>query len=84
MLKKTSTLKNYKIQILRVVIGLNQGGVQQALLNLAKNLDKTKFELIVCAIENGGLIGVYVGTLNAKDTAGFDLNTVTCQAMPVN
>jgi len=50
-------LKNYKIQILRVVIGLNQGGVQQAVLNLAKNLDKTKFELIVCAIENGGLIG---------------------------
>jgi glycosyltransferase involved in cell wall biosynthesis len=49
-------LKNLKIQVLRVVIGLNQGGVQQAVLNLAKNLDSTKFELIVCAIENGGLI----------------------------
>jgi glycosyltransferase involved in cell wall biosynthesis len=49
-------LKNHKIQILRVVIGLNQGGVQQAVLNLANNLDRTKYELIVCAIENGGLI----------------------------
>lgn len=48
---------NNKIQILRVVIGLNQGGVQQAILNLAKNLDRSKFNLAVCAIENGGLIG---------------------------
>ncbi len=50
-------MKNHKIQILRVVIGLNQGGVQQAVLNLARNLDRSKFNLIVCAIENGGLIG---------------------------
>jgi glycosyltransferase involved in cell wall biosynthesis len=49
-------MKNSKIQILRIVIGLNQGGVQQAVLNLAKNIDRSKFNLIVCAIENGGLI----------------------------
>ena len=48
---------NDKIQVLRIVIGLNQGGVQQAVLNLSKSLDKSKFNLIVCAIENGGLIG---------------------------
>jgi glycosyltransferase involved in cell wall biosynthesis len=50
-------LRNNKIQVLRIVIGLNQGGVQQAVLNLARNLDRSKFNLIVCAIENGGLIG---------------------------
>ena len=49
-------MKNNKIQVLRIVIGLNQGGVQQAVLNLARNLDRSKFNLIVCAIENGGLI----------------------------
>ena len=50
-------MHNNKIQVLRIVIGLNQGGVQQAVLNLARNLDRSKFNLIVCAIENGGLIG---------------------------
>ena len=50
-------MRNNKIQVLRIVIGLNQGGVQQAVLNLARNLDRSKFNLIVCAIENGGLIG---------------------------
>lgn len=49
-------MKNNKIQILRIVIGLNQGGVQQAVLNLSRNIDRTKFNLTVCAIENGGLI----------------------------
>ncbi len=59
-------MKNFKIKILRVVIGLNQGGVQQAVLNLAKNLDKTKFKLIVCAIENGGLIGNEIKNTGVK------------------
>ena len=31
-----------RLKILRVVIGLNQGGVQQAVLNLFKGLDETK------------------------------------------
>ena len=49
-------MNNKKIQVLRIVIGLNQGGVQQAVLNLARNIDRSKFNLTVCAIENGGLI----------------------------
>ena len=60
-------MKNLKIKILRIVIGLNQGGVQQAVLNLAQNLDNNKFELIVCAIENGGLIKWRTG-LNPQPT----------------
>jgi glycosyltransferase involved in cell wall biosynthesis len=45
-----------KIQVLRLVIGLNQGGVQQGVLNLARSLDHERINLIACAIENGGLI----------------------------
>jgi glycosyltransferase involved in cell wall biosynthesis len=45
------------IKILRVVIGLNQGGVQQGVLNLFRGLDPNRFEPIACAIENTGAIG---------------------------
>ncbi len=47
---------NKKLQVLRVVIGLNQGGVQQGVLNLSRSLDSERINLIACAIENGGLI----------------------------
>lgn len=46
-----------RIKVLRVVIGLNQGGVQQGIFNLFQGLDKTIFEPIACAIENTGAIG---------------------------
>jgi hypothetical protein len=49
-------VKNKKINVLRIVIGLNQGVAQQSVLNLPNNLDRSKFNLVVCAIENGGLI----------------------------
>lgn len=42
---------------MRVVIGLNQGGVQQGVLNLFRGLDTKYFEPIACAIENTGAIG---------------------------
>lgn len=46
-----------RINVLRVVIGLNQGGVQQGVLNLFRGLDSTRFRPIACAIENDGAIG---------------------------
>jgi len=45
------------INVLRVVIGLNQGGVQQGVLNLFRGLDPKRFRPIACAIENDGAIG---------------------------
>lgn len=53
----TNLTATRKIKILRVVIGLNQGGVQQGVLNLCRGLDAERYELIVCAIENHGAIG---------------------------
>jgi len=44
------------INVLRVVIGLNQGGVQQGVLNLCRGLDSNQFKVLACAIENGGAI----------------------------
>lgn len=55
-----------KIKILRVVIGLNQGGVQQGVLNLCRGLDKNRFDIIVCAIENGGTIGKEIQATGVK------------------
>ena len=49
--------KKKKIKIIRVVVGLNQGGVQQMILNLFKGLDKDCFEPVALAIENSGAIG---------------------------
>lgn len=49
-----------RIKILRVVIGLNQGGVQQGVLNLCRGLDPERFEVIACAIENGGAIAAEI------------------------
>jgi glycosyltransferase involved in cell wall biosynthesis len=46
-----------RINVLRVVIGLNQGGVQQGVLNLFRGLDARRFRPIACAIENDGAVG---------------------------
>jgi glycosyltransferase involved in cell wall biosynthesis len=53
--------------VLHVVIGLNQGGVQEVVLSLFKGLDKRKFEPMVCAIENTGAIGKEI------EAAGFEV-----------
>jgi glycosyltransferase involved in cell wall biosynthesis len=64
-------LKSFRrLRILRVVIGLNQGGVQQAVLNLFKGLDLGRFEPIACAIENSGAIGKEI------EAAGFEVITL--------
>ena len=65
-----------RLKILRVVIGLNQGGVQQAVLNLFKGLDKRKFEPIACAIENTGAIGKEI------EAAGFEVITLGYKRQP--
>ncbi len=79
--------------ILRLCEASHQLGVIPCLYReqLASNLlkgDALDFEIDCPAsrseLESGGLIGIYVGTLNAKDTLGFDLNSINCQAMPVN
>lgn len=65
-----------RLKILRVVIGLNQGGVQQAVLNLFNWLDKRKFEPIACAIENTGAIGKEI------EEAGFEVITLGYKRQP--
>lgn len=46
-----------RLKVVRLVIGLNQGGVQQGVLNLFRGLDRERFEPIAVAIENTGAIG---------------------------
>ncbi len=60
-------MESSRIKILRVVIGLNQGGVQQGVLNLFNGLNKERYEPIACAIENTGAIG------NEIKAAGFEV-----------
>lgn len=66
------------LRVLRVVIGLNQGGVQQAVLNLFKGLDRKKFEPIACAIENTGAIGKEI------EAAGFEVITLGYKRQPLH
>lgn len=67
---------NRRLKILRVVIGLNQGGVQQAVLNLFRGLDVSRFEPIACAIENSGAIGREI------EAAGFEVVTLGYKRQP--
>lgn len=55
------------VNVLRVVIGLNQGGVQQGVLNLFRGLDPHRFRPIACALENNGAIGREIAA------AGFEV-----------
>lgn len=66
-----------RLKILRVVIGLNQGGVQQGVLNLCRGLDPERFEVIACAIENGGAIGAEI------ERAGFEVIVLGHKRQPV-
>jgi glycosyltransferase involved in cell wall biosynthesis len=64
-------------RILRVVIGLNQGGVQQGVLNLCSTVDRRRFEIIVVAIENGGAIAKEIEKLGVKVIVlGFQRKTL--------
>jgi L-malate glycosyltransferase len=65
------------LKVLRVVIGLNQGGVQQAVLNLFKGLDRQKFEPVACAIENTGAIGEEI------EAAGFEVIVLGYKKQPL-
>jgi glycosyltransferase involved in cell wall biosynthesis len=56
-----------RLNVLRVVIGLNQGGVQQGVLNLFRGLDPTRFRPIACALENDGAVGREIAA------AGFEV-----------
>lgn len=55
------------LNILRVVIGLHQGGVQQGFLNLCSALDPRKFRLIVVALENGGAVAKEIERAGAAE-----------------
>ncbi len=66
-----------RLKILRVVIGLNQGGVQQAVFNLFKGLDPERFEPIACAIENTGAIGREI------EAAGFEVIVLGFKRQPM-
>lgn len=65
-----------RLTVLRVVIGLNQGGVQQAILNLFRGLDPARFRPIACAIENSGAIGEEI------QAAGFEVVTLGYRRQP--
>lgn len=59
-----------KINVLRIVIGLHLGGVQQGVLNLFQQLDSRRYRPIACAIENDGAIGQEIAQ------AGFPVITL--------
>lgn len=65
-----------RLKVMRVVIGLNQGGVQQGVYNLCRGLDVDRFEVIVCAIENGGAIGEEI------KNAGFEVIVLDIKRSP--
>jgi glycosyltransferase involved in cell wall biosynthesis len=46
-----------RIKVLRVVIGLHLGGVQQGVKNLFRSLDPERYQPIACALENDGTVG---------------------------
>jgi len=68
-----------KIKILQVIAGLDVGGIETHLLELAKNINKSRFQISVCCIGNGMLVdefrrmNIKVIVLNKKPRAmGFD------------
>ena len=70
-------MRNRPLNILRIVIGLNQGGVQQGVLNLFRGLDQNRFRPIACAIENSGAIGKEI------EAAGFEVITLCYKRQPL-
>ena len=55
---------NKKIKILHIITGLGFGGAENNLLNLIKEIDKTKFELHVVSLNGKGYIGEQILNLN--------------------
>lgn len=70
-------MSDRRLTVLRVVVGLNQGGVQQAVLNLFRGLDPARFRPIACAIENTGAIGKEI------EAAGFEVVTLGHTRQPL-
>jgi len=65
-----------RVNVLRVVIGLHLGGVQQGVLNLCRTLDRDRYRLVVCALENDGAIGREI----ARD--GFEVVVLGLKGTP--
>lgn len=65
------------LNILQVVIGLNQGGIQQSVLSLLKCLNGDRFRAVVCAIEATGAIG------RELESAGFEVITLNRVRQPM-
>tara|TARA_B100000029_G_scaffold450101_1_gene473835 strand:+ start:479 stop:1636 length:1158 start_codon:yes stop_codon:yes gene_type:complete len=53
-----------KIKILHIITGLGYGGAENNLLNLIREIDKTKFELHVVSLNGEGYIGEKILNLN--------------------
>jgi glycosyltransferase involved in cell wall biosynthesis len=66
LLEFVARLKD-RLHILRVVIGLHQGGVQQGVLNLCSALDPREFRIIVVALENGGAVASEIERAGAAE-----------------
>jgi glycosyltransferase involved in cell wall biosynthesis len=73
-----------KINILHVLSRLPVGGVENMLLKVVKGYDKSRFNVSICCLKEGGAIadelerlGFKVEILNRMKGHGFDLGTVT-------
>ena len=66
-----------RIKILHVVIGLNMGGIQEVVSNIFKGIDRERFELTACAIEDTGIIGKEI------EGAGFEVIVLHYKKQPL-
>ena len=50
-------INNSKIRILHIITGLDSGGAENNLVNIAKNIDKKKFDLHIVSLTGKGSLG---------------------------
>ena len=74
-------MQSSKINIAYVIWSLGLGGAEQVVINLAKGLDKTRFEVIVCCLNDQGTFaesvqkdGIKIYALNKK--RGIDFSVI--------
>ena len=75
---------NKRINVLHVLSRLPVGGVENMLLKVVKGYDKSRFNVSICCLKEGGEIadelerlGFKVEILNRMKGHGFDIRTVT-------
>ena len=70
-----------KMKILQVITGLNVGGAESALLDMASNLNPEKYEVLVCCLKEEGLAARRmsekgIGVFDMKMKGFFDFRVI--------